>query len=208
MADECFIRTEADLRTLYGMPNKLPAAAKADVLDELCIEFIKKSSLIFIGSSDALGRQDVSPRGDKPGFVRVVDKKTLAIPDRVGNNKLETMTNILENPQVAILFVIPGHDEVLRIFGKAKISVDPAFLAQAVIESKLPKSVIVVDIEQVYPHCGKSLRRAGLWKQESYPQRSEIPTLAAIALKMAGTRDRSVSEVDAQIQESYRTGLY
>ncbi|MFA7281993.1 MAG: hypothetical protein WC100_18070, partial [Sterolibacterium sp.] len=111
MADECFIRTEADLRTLYGMPNKLPAAAKADVLDDLCIEFIKKSSLICIGSSDALGRQDVSPRGDKPGFVRVNDKDTQQF--EVILSKANT-ANAQANPKAFLSNLSASDMEVLR----------------------------------------------------------------------------------------------
>ena len=208
MAFENIIRTEAELRALYGLPGKLPAAAKADALDDLCIDFIRRSSLVFLGSSDAAGRQDVSPRGDKAGFVQVLDRKTLAIPDRPGNNKLETMTNILENSQVALLFLIPGHDETLRLYGKATVSANPSLLSQAEVQGKLPRTVILVSVEQVYPHCGKALKRSQIWNQSEYLQRLEIPSLAAIALKMAASPGANASEVDAQIQESYRTGLY
>lgn len=208
MADRDLITTEAELRALYGEPGRLPAVAKSDRLDDLCRGFIAESSFICIGSSDASGRQDVSPRGDPPGFVRVIDERTLAIPDRPGNRKLETLSNILANPQVAILFIIPGHDETLRIFGRARISLAADLLAQAMVHGKPAKSVMLVEIEQVYPHCGRSIHRAGLWNVATYPRRENIPTLAAIALKMAGSDDSQVAQVDAQLQLSYREGLY
>jgi PPOX class probable FMN-dependent enzyme len=208
MADSDFITTEIELRAIYGEPAKLPAAAKSDRLDDLCRRFIAESSFVCIGSSDASGRQDVSPRGDHPGFVRVIDECTLVIPDRPGNRKLETLSNILANPQVAILFFIPGHDETLRIFGRARISRDAALLAHSIVHDKLPRSVIVVEIEQVYPHCGKSLRRADMWNVARYVGREKIPTLAAIGLQMAGIHDSNVEDVDVKIQQSYRTDLY
>lgn len=208
MSQGDFITTETQLRALYGEALTLPAAAKSNRLDDLCRRFISESSFVCIGSCGASGRQDVSPRGDHPGFVRVIDEHTLVIPDRPGNKKLETLSNILVNPQVAILFFIPGHEETLRIFGRARISRDADLLAGAIAHDKLPKSVILVEIEQVYPHCGKSLRRAGLWNVATYPGRETIPTLAAIALRMAGIHDIDVDEVDAKIQQSYRTELY
>lgn len=208
MSSNDLITSEAELRAVYGETKKLAAAAKADRLDELCRRFIALSPFVCISSCDADGRQDVSPRGDHPGFVRVLDDRTLAIPDRPGNNKLETLSNILVNPQVAALFVIPGHEETVRIFGRARISRDAALLAQAEVDGKQPKSVILIDIDQVYPHCGKAFRRARMWDAAAYPDRKNVPTLAAIALTMAGVRDRKVEDVDAQVQKSYVTDLY
>lgn len=208
MSANDLITTEAELRAVYGETKKLAAAAKADRLDDLCRRFIALSPFVCISSSDAQGRQDVSPRGDRPGFVRVLDDRTLAIPDRPGNNKLETLSNILVNPEVAVLFVIPGHEETVRVFGRARISRDAALLAQAEVDGKQPKSVIVIDVAQVYPHCGKAFRRARMWDATAYPDRTAVPTLAAIALTMAGIRDRKVEDVDAQVQKSYVTDLY
>ncbi|MEM7114208.1 MAG: MSMEG_1061 family FMN-dependent PPOX-type flavoprotein [Chloroflexota bacterium] len=188
MSHTHLISTKSELRALYGHPGKLPAAAKADKLDELCKQFINLSSFICISSCDSAGRQDVSPRGDFPGFVRVINDRTLAIPDRPGNNKLETLSNLLENPQVGLLFMIPGHDETLRLFGRASISCAPEYLAATAAKGKLPKSVILVEIDTVYPHCGKSTRRGNLWDASTYLQKGEAPSLAAIALKMAGKK--------------------
>ncbi|MGE0734711.1 MAG: MSMEG_1061 family FMN-dependent PPOX-type flavoprotein [Alphaproteobacteria bacterium] len=208
MSGNDLITSEAELRAVYGETKKLAAAAKTDRLDELCRRFIALSPFVCIGSCDADGRQDVSPRGDRPGFVRVLDERTLAIPDRPGNNKLETLCNILVNPQVAILFVIPGHDETLRIFGRARISRDPNLLAPAAVDGKQPNSVILVEIDQIYPHCGKAFRRARMWDAAARPDRQSVPSLAAIALTMAGIKDRKVEDVEAQVQKSYVTDLY
>ena len=202
------ITSEAELRALYGEPKKLAAAAKTDRLDDLCRRFIELSPFICISSCDAEGRQDVSPRGDQPGFVHVLDERTLAIPDRPGNNKLETLSNILVNPQVALLFAIPGHDETLRIFGRACISRDASLLAATAVAGKLPKTVILISVEQVYPHCGKALRRARLWDPLARPDQQAVPSLAAIALGMANIQDRKLADVEAQIQQSYITDLY
>jgi PPOX class probable FMN-dependent enzyme len=202
-----FITTEEQLRALYGAPKKLPALAKAKEIDDLCRRFFALSPLLCISSCDRDGHQDVSPRGDAPGFVQVLDPATIAIPDRPGNNKLETLSNILGNPRVALLFIIPGHEEMLRLNGTAKISRDPALLARSAVEGRLPKAMIVIKVEEIYPHCGKALRRARIWDSQSRPKQP-VPSLAAIALTMAGLRDRSVEEVAAQVEKGYETELY
>lgn len=202
------ITTEAELRAIYGEARALAASAKADRLDDLCRRFIGLSPLICIGSCDAAGCQDVSPRGDHPGFVRVLDERTLAIPDRPGNNKLETLSNILVNPRVALLFVIPGHDETLRIFGRASISRNAELLAQAAVGGKLPKSMIIIAIDQVYPHCGKSFRRARIWDTAARRDKASVPSLAAIAIGMANVRDLRIEDVEVQVEKSYTTDLY
>jgi PPOX class probable FMN-dependent enzyme len=202
------ISTEAELRAIYGEPLAIAVASKSDRLDELCRQFIGLSPFICISSSDARGRQDVSPRGDAPGFVRVLDDRTIAIPDRPGNNKLETLSNILANPQVAILFMIPGTDETLRINGAARIVRDADLLAAAAVKGKLPRAMVLVSIAEVYPHCGKSFRRARLWDAAARPVKGSVPSLAALALALSGLRDHSVEEVDAEVQKSYVEGLY
>jgi uncharacterized protein len=201
------ITTEAELRALYGTPKRLPALAKAKAIDDLCRRFIALSPLVCISSCDRDGHQDVSPRGDAPGFVQVLDATTIAIPDRPGNNKLETLSNILVNPRVALLFIIPGHEETLRLNGVARISLDPELLARSSVDGRSPKAMIVIEVEEIYPHCGKAFRRAHVWDRQSRPDQP-VPSLAAIALTMAGIRDRSVDEVAAQVQKGYETELY
>lgn len=202
------IATEAELRAIYGAPKKLAAAARTNRLDDLCRRFISLSPFICISSCDAAGSQDVSPRGDHSGFVRVLDERTLAIPDRPGNNKLETLTNILANPQVAVLFVIPGHDETLRISGQARISRNADLLSQVAVDGKQPRSVILIAIEQIYPHCGKAFRRARMRDTVVRPDARPIPSLAAMALAMADICDQRLEDVEAQVAKSYLTDLY
>jgi uncharacterized protein len=201
------ITTEAELRAIYGEPKRLPARAKAKAINDLCRRFIALSPLVCISSCDRDGHQDVSPRGDAPGFVQVLDATTIAIPDRPGNNKLETLNNILVNPRVALLFIIPGHEETLRLNGTAQISCDPMLLKKSAVDGRLPKAMIVIKVEEIYPHCGKAFRRARAWAPQSRTDQP-VPSLAAIALVMAGIRDRSVDEVAAQVQKGYETELY
>ena len=207
-ANAPLISTESELRMLYGAPGKLVAAAKTDRIDEYCQRFIALSPFICVGSCDGAGRHDVSPRGDHAGFVQVLDDRTLAIPDRPGNNKVETLSNLLVNPRIGILFVIPGHGETLRINGRARISLNPKLLEASTVNGSVPKCMIVVATEEVYPHCGKSFRRARLWDPTSHPERSQVPSLAAMAVRMAGVSDVSVEEIDARVQKSYETDLY
>ena len=197
-----------ELRAVYGQPMPLAAAAKADRLDNLCRRFIALSPLVVFSSADGEGRQDCSPRGDAPGFVTVLDDRTIAIPDRPGNNKIETLSNLLERPNIGLLFVIPGHEETLRLNGTARIVCDAALLARAAVNGKVPKGLIVVDIAEVYPHCGKAFRRAGLWDVSTHAAKGTVPSLASIALKMAGRHDEDLATVEARTTRSYNTDLY
>jgi len=195
------------LRGVYGQPRPLPAKAKADRLDDLCRRFIALSPFVVISSADAEGRQDCSPRGDAPGFVMVLDDRTIAIPDRPGNNKIENLNNLVARPNIGLLFVIPGHEETLRMNGTARIVRDPELLARTAVEGKPPKSLIVVDIAEVYPHCGKAFRRAKLWDEGARPASGTVPSLASIALKMAGF-DEDVNVAEERTARSYVTDLY
>jgi PPOX class probable FMN-dependent enzyme len=202
------VASETELRAIYGEPKKLAAAAKSDRLDALCRQFIALSPLVCVSTSNAEGRQDASPRGDAPGFVRVLDDHTLVIPDRTGNGKIETLTNLVLNPRIGLLFIIPGHEETLRINGFTRIARDQELLSASIFEGKLPKCVIVVTVEEVYPHCGKAFRRARLWDVDARPGREAVPSLAAIAIKMARITDRKVEDLDAQVQRNLITELY
>ena len=196
------------LRAIYGMPRPLPAKAKSDRLDDLCRRFIALSPFLVISSADAEGRQDCSPRGDAPGFVMVLDDRTIAIPDRPGNNKVENLSNLVARPNIGLLFIIPGHEETLRLNGTARIVRDAALLARACVDGKPPKSLIVVDVAEVYPHCGKAFRRARLWDEGARPAKGVVPSLASIALKMAGLGHENLAEVEARTERSYITDLY
>lgn len=197
------------LRALYGEPGELPRRAIAGALEPQSIRFIELSPLVIVASADAAGNLDLSPRGDAPGFVRVVDASTLVIPDRRGNRKLHTLNNVLENDRIGLMFMIPGIVEVLRLRGRARLSTDPTECARHAVQGKAPQSVMIVDVETVIPHCGKALRRAKFFDADSARSYKEdgVPTLAEIALALA-EMDRPVDEVDRAIREDYEKGLY
>lgn len=202
--------TVDELRALYGEPGALPAKAIAARLEDHARRFIALSPLVIVASVGADGHVDISPRGDAPGFVVVRDDATLVIPDRRGNNKIDTLRNVAVQPGVGLMFVIPGIEEVLRLRGRARITIDPAELARHAVDGKLPRSALVVTIETVFPHCGKAFRRARLWDDEARRDRKRdgVPTLAQIALAMAGMEDVSVAETDAKIEQDYKDSLY
>jgi PPOX class probable FMN-dependent enzyme len=200
------VATLDELRAVYGQPSKLAAAAKVDRLDDLTRAFIAGSPFVMVGTSDAQGRQDVSPRGDAPGFVRVLDDRTLAIPDRPGNNKLENLSNIVATGRIALLFIIPGHDETVRVNGAAHLSTDADLLAAMAVEGKLPRAAIVVTAEEVYPHCAKAFRRSNLW-HAAPPDKGSLPSLAQMAKMMAGDQ-RPLADLEAHVARDNKDGLY
>jgi uncharacterized protein len=182
--DAC-IGTEDDLRALHAPPSDLVKKKCVDRLDKHCRDFIALSPFLVLGTAGADGRADVSPRGDPPGFVKVLDDKTLLIPDRPGNNLLDSLSNIVANPEVGLLFLIPGFDETLRVNGRAEVVRDPALLAPLAVEGKAVKVAIRVSVREVYLHCAKSFRRARLWDPAARVPRQTLPTLAKMVMDMA-----------------------
>lgn len=212
-AADCRVDDEGGLRDLFGPAMDLAVRKSLTALDRHCRDFIARSPFLCIGTSGKSGRADVSPRGDPPGFVQVLDERTLIIPDRPGNNRLDTMSNILENPAVGLLFLIPGFDDTLRINGKATIVRDEALLAGAEVNGKRPVVAIRVDVEEAFLHCAKALKRARLWDPASRVDRRVMPTLGRMILEQtapAGTRpaEAVVAETDNLVEEAYRTNLY
>jgi len=157
------IDSEEELRDIYAPPRYL---AVLDQLDRSCRVFIAHSPLVVIGTTQPQNGIDVSPRGDKPGFVRVLDDHTLAIPDRTGNNRLDSMTNLLVNNEIGLFFLIPGVHESLRIKGTASISRDADLLAASTVDGKAPKSMLLVSVYWAFIHCGKALHRSRVWEDE------------------------------------------
>jgi PPOX class probable FMN-dependent enzyme len=150
----------------------------------------------------------VSPRGDGPGFVHVLGDKTLLIPERPGNRRADTLTNIIENPRVGLLFLIPNVEETLRINGRACLIRDPDLLAQMAFKGKVPVLAIAVDAEEVFFHCAKAFRRSHLWQPEHWPDRSELPTLGQILVDQTRLEDTTAEVLDCSIEEAYQTRLY
>lgn len=197
---------DVKLRELYGTPSRIAVAKCLPALDRHCRNFIALSPFLVMGTSRADGQQDVSPRGDPPGFVRVIDDRTLAIPDRPGNNRLDSLGNIQENPRIGLIFLIPGVEETLRVNGRARISLDPDLLAGMAVQGKAPRSALIVEIEECYLHCAKALKRARLWGEENRIERSRLPTLGQMVCDQTGLE--KPEEADRRLEEAYRTRLY
>ncbi|MBD0688934.1 MSMEG_1061 family FMN-dependent PPOX-type flavoprotein [Streptomyces sp. CBMA123] len=172
----------AHLREVYEQPGDHARRKQVDHLHEVAQRLIACASLVFVASSDAAGRCDVSPRGGPPGLVSVLDEYTLAIPDATGNKRLDTLHNVLENGRVGLLFVVPGRDTTLRVNGRACVSTDPELLRQLTAVGKPPRSAIVVAVEEVYAHCPKALLRGSAWKPENWLAKDAQPTSAEVTL--------------------------
>lgn len=202
-----YISSIEELRGAYRPASDLARRKELKALDGHCRSFLARSPFVLIGSSDGEGHADVTPKGDKPGFVAVLDTTTIAIPDRPGNNRVDTLENLLADPAVGLLFLIPGMNETLRVNGKARITTDDALRARFAVDGKLPISVIVVTIEAAYMHCAKAFMRSELWKPGSWPDRASIPTLGQI-LKDQLELAESAAATDTWLDESYRKNLW
>lgn len=201
------ITTEAQLREIIGYPVARSVNKVIASLDEHCRAFIASSPFLLLASADANGNMDVSPKGDPPGFVHVLDDKTLAIPDRPGNRRADTFTNILQNPKVAMLFLVPGKSETLRVNGTARIVRDRWLREQMDFKGKIPDFGIVVTVEEAFMHCAKCMIRSELWSAESWPDADGLASLAQVLMDHTKS-ESSVEEMQAAIDESYRDRLY
>lgn len=202
-----FITTREELRRHYRQPGDKAARKELRLLDHHARSFIGNSPFVLIGSSDDAGNADVTPKGDRPGFVAVLDDNTLAIPDRPGNNRLDTWENIVANPAVGLLFLIPGMNETLRVNGEARITADESLRAQLAVDGKLPITVLIVSVKACYMHCAKAFMRSDLWKPETWPDRAAMPTLGEI-LRDQLALSESAATVDKSLDEAYRKTLW
>lgn len=169
------IDDEQSLRDLFQPTHELALQKCQTTLDKHAREFIERSPFLCIGTQDLDGKADVSPRGDPAGFVRILDDHTLAIPDRPGNNRLDSLSNIIANPTVGLLFIIPGFDDTLRINGQASLTNDPQLLDKMCVNDRAPKLAIVVRIETIFMHCAKAFRRSRLWNPDHFQDRTKCP---------------------------------
>lgn len=174
------------------------------LLDAHCRAFIAKSPFLLLGTSRADGRCDVSPRGDGPGFVLQLDERTIVIPDRPGNRRIDSFQNIIENPHVGLIFLIPNVDETLRVNGSAWITEDPELLERMQMKGKTPQLGIVVEAEEVFFHCARAFRRANLWQPENWIDRAELPTLGQIMHDQLKPEDVTAEDIDCSLEESNR----
>ncbi len=206
------IGDEAGLDQLFHPANDFVTEKVLDYIHEHARVFIERSPFMLIGSQSANGDADVSPRGDPKGFVRVLDdNKTLLIPDRPGNNRIDTLRNIVTNPRVGLLFLIPGFEETMRVNGSAQLTRDPELLTTMAVNGRLPKLAIAVRVNEVYIHCAKSIRRAKLWDESEHQDRSEFPTMAKVMLDHtwgAPEDPEAMKEIDDNMDDFYRKTLY
>lgn len=172
------ITSAAALRALYPPPHRIVVRKQLDRLDGHCRRFVARSPLVFVATAGADGSCDVSPRGDGPGFALVPDERTVVIPDRTGNNRLDSLLNVLENPHAGLLFVVPGIDDTLRVNGRAAITTDPALLERTAVAGRRPRSALVVAVEEAFLHCGRAFKRSRAWDPERFAAREELPTIA------------------------------
>jgi len=200
------IENIVDIREIYGEPMERAVKKQLPRLEQHSRAFIARSPFLVIASADAAGRVDASPKGDAPGFVRVIDNETLLIPDRLGNNRVDTISNLLVAPGVGLIFFVPGLRETLRVNGTARVTTDPALLEPCAVGGKMPRSGILVTAEEVYFHCGKALIRSDLWNPEKMLKRSDFPSLGRIITEQIGQGDAAAAE--RATEESYRTRLY
>jgi len=201
------ITSEAELRAVLGAPHEKAVAKVVTTIDDYSRRFIAASPFLVIGSSGRNGMIDVSPKGDPAGFVRVLDDRTLAIPDRLGNARLDTFRNILDNPNVGLIFIIPGITYTLRVSGKAMIVRDAGLRETMAIKGKAPAHAIVVAVEHVLTHCAKCMVRSGMWQEEKWPDAGTVPPFAE-TLAAHGRLAESIPELEELLERDTREKLY
>jgi PPOX class probable FMN-dependent enzyme len=204
---EEIITHESEFREIMGTPSELVTKKSINYIDENCKLFIEQSPFIVISSSDQNGNFDASPKGAPPGFVKVLDNKTLAIPDRLGNRRADTFMNILVNPKVGLIFLIPGIKETLRVSGGAQIVKDKKVLELLAHNNKLPKLALIVHVEEAFLHCAKCIIRSKLWAKVDLNSKRKAPTLAK-SMVDHGNLDKSYEEMEAIIKNDEKIRLY
>ena len=207
MAETDTLADEAALRTVYDEPHPGALAKVLSFLDPHARHFITLSPFFCIGTGREGGMADVSPRGGEPGFVHVLDDRHLAFPDRPGNNRLDTLANLTHTPAVGMLFFLPGVNEMLRINGKARISVAEDLMTRFAHDGRPPRSVIVVAVAEVYMHCAKALKRAELWNPEVRIERSTFPSLGRIVRDQMNL-EVPAEAIDQMLDDDARHNLY
>ena len=202
------VTTIEELREMMGQPSEIALRKDIARLDEHCRAFIARAPFVLVATADAAGRCDVSPKGDAPGFVMVVDDHHLLIPDRPGNKRFDGMRNILENPRIGLIFLVPGSEETLRINGRARIVRDPEWLERLAAQGKTPQLAIAVEVEESFLHCAKCVKRSGLWDRERWPELAGLASPAQMFRDHARLNTMTVEELDQRLQEGYRKNLY
>jgi uncharacterized protein len=201
------VGSEQELRALYGQPGERAVAKEQSVLNEDCRAFIAHAPFLVLGTAGADGRCDVSPKGDAPGFVHVLDERHLVVPDRLGNNRLDGMRNVVENPHVGLIFFIPGREDTLRVNGLAQIVRDEALLERLAVKGKRPVTALLVEVEQCFMHCARAFKRAGLWDPDRWPDASAVRSMQRMIwdLLPAKPAGKTVEQYERESQENLKT---
>ncbi|GAA3007417.1 hypothetical protein JCM13580A_58040 [Streptomyces drozdowiczii] len=198
------LREREELRRVYEVPKETALRKQMTELTDQTRTLIALSSLVLVASADDEGRCDVSPRGGPAGFVAVLDSRTVAIPDATGNKRLDTLQNVIATGRAGLLFVVPGRTTTLRVNGRACVSTRPELLSQLTPVGKPPASALVVGIEEVYPHCPKSLLRSGAWKPEQWPAPDAQPTSAEVTLAQLRMPELTIADIEQAEADSLR----
>jgi PPOX class probable FMN-dependent enzyme len=201
------ITTEAELRALLGEPAAAALAKERDALHEFDREWLAASPFCLVATSAADGSCDVSPKGDPPGFTLVLDDRTIALPERAGNRRADGYRNILANPHVGLIFLLPGRTDTLRINGRARLVTDAELLDRMVVKGHRPVLAVVVEIEQVFHHCGKAFLRSQLWDLSTWDRADAVPSRPRIAQRLERP-DESLEQLESYYGEQYTAGLY
>ncbi len=202
------IESEEELRSIIGFPSELANKKVISSIDHHCADFISKSPFMVLATSDESGFCDVSPRGDKAGFVQVLGEKMLLIPERPGNRRSDSLRNILSNPRVGLLFFIPGLGETLRMNGKAKLVIDDELLDRMAVNGKKPLLGIGVEVEECFIHCAKAFKRSELWEPNSWLDNGSLPSTSKMLFEHAKLPNTSAESIQERLEESYSKSLY
>jgi PPOX class probable FMN-dependent enzyme len=208
-----FEHVVASLEELRGIVEAPPPGARTLLKERATLDvhsraFIALSPFLLMATADSDGRCDVSPKGDAPGFVQVLDDRRLIIPDRPGNRRLDGMQNLVRNPHIGLIFLVPGREETLRVNGRAWITRDPEMLRRSIVHGKTPLLVLGVEVEQCFFHCAKALIRSHLWAHDQWPARDALPSYACMVFDQVQPEGTTVQDYERDVAESNATRLY
>ena len=207
-AFENVVTSEQELRDLMGTPAARSIQKERSTIDVHCRAFIAHSPLVLIATSGPDGSCDVSPKGDVPGFVVVLDEHRLVIPDRPGNKRLDGMKNLLANSHIGLLFLVPGREETLRVNGRAWITRDPALLQRSEVQGKTPLLSIGVEVEQCFLHCAKAVRRSHVWATERWPEPDALKSMACVLFDQIKPEGVTLADYERDIEDGNARRLY
>ncbi len=206
--DEYLIKDVATFRERYGDTGPTIYAKSSPVLSDPMQRFVALSPFCVISSQDDAGNTDISPRGDAPGFIEILTPDLLLLPDRPGNQRFDTFRNVLTNPPVSLLFLIPGVFDTLRVNGVGRVTRDPDLLARCAIKDRVPPVGLLIDVKEAYGHCSKAIRRSGLWNADKQIDRKEAPSLVELMMSHLEVSNEDWNAQDGRIQDDIKNNMY